>query len=420
MSRTAAQLPEHELEDFQRAARGLLATGLVTETWPTGGLLPMVRRFEPVLRAELSQVFGWAVRVDTRSARVIRSPLRPDPRRGARLTERGSSNTNRPFRPRDYALLCLVLAALETESTQTTIRRLVAGVERARAGREDLPVDFATPSDRRCFVTAVAWLVHVSVLAESADSDTFRFIDDRDADALYDVDRDLARRLLGPLPPALDPTGALDGLIDTQPVAEGEHPARQRLARRLLEEPAVYYAELDEPERRVLTDRRVELTARIERLTGCQVETRAEGLALVDLDARVRLGAQPTFPGNGNVGNMAAAYAGALLAASNEAPGDTVPPVGRRISSWTADRAWSAVRAAHRSNLSSRWATDPDGLRAEATAMLVNLGLVMTDTSGTPDESISRSGELTLILRPLAARFGYPPLPDSGRFEETP
>jgi uncharacterized protein (TIGR02678 family) len=403
VSRTAAQLPEHDLEDFQRGARGLLATGLVTDTWPGPGLLPLVRRFESVLRAELSQVFGWALRIDARSARVIRSPLRPDARRGARLTERGSSNTNRAFRPRDYAMLCLVLAGLERQGTQTTIRQLVAAVERARSGREDLPVDFAAPADRRCFVTAVAWLVHLGVLVESADSDTFRFIDDGEADALYSVDHDLARRLLGPLPTMLDPAAGIEALGADD--GEGENPARQRLARRLLEQPAVYYAELDDAERQVLTDRRVELSGRLERLTGCQVETRGEGLALIDPDARVRLGAQPGFPGTGNVGNIAAAYAGALLAVSDElavtpsgrtdddstadnagggAPTRSSPaapslPVGRRIPAAAASRAWASVLSAHGSGLSSRWAADPGELRREATSVLIDLGLVMVD-----------------------------------------
>lgn len=490
MSRTAAQLPEHELEDFQRGARGLLATGLVTDTWPVAGLLPLVRRFEPVLRAELSQVFGWALRIDARSARVIRSPLRPDPRRGARLTERASSNTNRPFRPRDYAMLCLVLAGLEREGAQTTIRQLIAAVERARSGREDLPVNFAQPADRRCFVTAVAWLVHLGALVEAAGSDTFRFIDDVEADALYSVDHDLARRLLGPLPQMLDPAAGIEALLGE--AGEGENPARQRLARRLLEQPAVYYAELDDAERQVLTDRRVELSGRLERLTGCQVETRAEGLALIDPDARVRLGSQPGFPGTGNVGNVAAAFAGALVAVSEEldaldalgAGFDDVPPstddpdapgseelpspadepaarsrgdqrpttalVGRHLPAAAVDQAWDRVVGAYRTNLSSRWAADPDELRRSATTLLADLGLVAVDpvaleravhvpgdgsddggTEGSGDEEAgevpvtgtaaeaARGVGIDLILRPLAGRFDYPDMPDGPLAEET-
>lgn len=427
MSRTAAQLPAHELEDFQRAARGLLATGLVTDTWPVSrGLLPLVRRFEAVLRAELGQVFGWALRVDQRSARVVRTPLRPDVRRGARLTERGSSNINRPFRPRDYAMLCLVLAALEAEGPQSTIRRLAAGVERVRAGREDLAVDFAKPADRRCFVTAAAWLVHVGVLTESSDSDTFRFIDDGDADALYSIDHDLARRLLGPLPVVIDPDDGLAGLAEAR--LQSEHSARQRLARRLLEQTAVYYAELDDDERQVLTDRRVELSARLERLTGCQVETRAEGLALIDPDARIRLGAHPSFPGTGNVGNVAAAYAGALLAASDDLPQhpDDVP-VGRRVPAAATDAAWGRVLAAHGNGLTKGWTDATDELRGEATALLAELGLIeLVDTHTDADAArdaedvhVSDGHAPVVVLRPLAARFDYPNLPEPGLFEET-
>lgn len=414
MNRSAGQLREHELEDFQRAGRALVATGLVTERWPAPGLLPVIRRYEATLRAELAQLFGWVLRVDARVARVVRVPARPDARRGVQALDKGGSS--RPFAPRDYALVCLVLAALEREGPQTTIRRLVAGVERAQTQAAALAVDFATVVDRRAFVTAVVWLGEVGVLDESADSDTFGFIADREADALYDVDHDLARRLLGPLPLQIDPHAGIGGLAagHDPPPGDTARPAasvaEQRVARRLVEQPAVYYDELDPVEAQVMGEQRTVLAARLERLTGGQVEDRAEGLALIDADVtgRSRLGAALAWPGHGNVGNIAAAYLARLLdtARATTDTHDATPSsrdgvvVGCRVGQAAAGEAWDQVLTAYQDRLATRWAADHDRLRHAATAALADLGLIVVDPGG------------GLVVRPLAARFrftGHPP-----------
>jgi len=57
---------------------------------------------------------------------------------------------------------------------------------------------------------------------------------------------------------------------------------RQRLTRRLLDEPVLYYDELTEAELAYLTGQRGAITARITELTGLIAEVRAEGIAMVD------------------------------------------------------------------------------------------------------------------------------------------
>jgi uncharacterized protein (TIGR02678 family) len=57
---------------------------------------------------------------------------------------------------------------------------------------------------------------------------------------------------------------------------------RQRLTRRLLDDPVLYYAELSDEELVYLTRQRAFITARITELTGLVAEVRAEGIAMVD------------------------------------------------------------------------------------------------------------------------------------------
>src|SRR5207253_1579836 len=59
---------------------------------------------------------------------------------------------------------------------------------------------------------------------------------------------------------------------------------RHRLTRQLVDEPVLYYAELDDAERDYLTSQRAAITDRISELTGLVAEIRAEGIAMIDPD----------------------------------------------------------------------------------------------------------------------------------------
>jgi uncharacterized protein (TIGR02678 family) len=59
---------------------------------------------------------------------------------------------------------------------------------------------------------------------------------------------------------------------------------RQRLTARLLDDPVLYWDELNEDERQYLKSQRKLITQRIEEATGLLTEARAEGVAMVDAD----------------------------------------------------------------------------------------------------------------------------------------
>ncbi|MCZ7528582.1 MAG: TIGR02677 family protein [Acidimicrobiia bacterium] len=106
----------------------------------------------------------------------------------------------------------------------------------------------------------------------------------------------------------------------------------------------------------------LELSERLERLTGCQVEARAEGVALVDPDSSVRLGASPPFPGNSNAGNIAAIWLAALRDTRTDVI-DVEPPVGVSVDAGTVDATWSRTLDTYRSSLAGKWRADEEGLR---------------------------------------------------------
>ena len=109
-------------------------------------------------------------------------------------------------------------------------------------------------------------------------------------DALYDVDRRVLAGLLaasrgpstieaGDLAERLAALGRRDPGDDRRP-AQPASPAPSD--RRLLDEPVLYFDELDDVERAYLTSQRAAITSRISELTGLVAEVRAEGIAMVD------------------------------------------------------------------------------------------------------------------------------------------
>ncbi len=319
LARTASQLDAGtELDDFQAAARVLLAHPLVTDAHPHPGALVAVRRFEEPLRAEFRRLTHWRLDVGTCCARLLRRPAAPAAHRPART----ATSSHRAFTPWAYAYLCLLLAALERLGGQTTISQLADEVLRLRAGDDSLPVDLTAHSQRRAFVDAVAWLEERGIL-RLLDGDTESFLS-RAGDALYDVDGDAAGRLLVSPPSVLAGLTSPDDFLAEPypPTPEGDAArARHRLHRRLLTEPAVYHDELPEAERDFVGRRRTRIREEIERLTGCTVECRAEGMALVGAPAA------EAFPGTASVAHAALLY-GCELVATADDPSPAEPAGG--------------------------------------------------------------------------------------------
>jgi uncharacterized protein (TIGR02678 family) len=211
------------------------------------------------------------------------------------------------FDPRRYALLCLVLAALERLEVQTVLSELAEQVALLAASEEGVRrLDLQSYAERQAFVDVVRWLVSLGVLA-LADGEDTAFLEGR-GDALYDIhSRRLTQLLTVPVP--AEPPADLAELgtevyTEVYPDTEdgANRRARHRLMRRLIEEPVLYLAELEEIERAYLTSQRHYLLNQITAKTGLAVEVRKEGFAAVDPDGRLT---DLAFPGTGTVSHAA-------------------------------------------------------------------------------------------------------------------
>jgi uncharacterized protein (TIGR02678 family) len=109
-------------------------------------------------------------------------------------------------------------------------------------------------------------------------------------DVLYDVRRPVLSVLLsgtrGPSTVTAETLAGRLAELTAEPVPETDElrnqALRRRLTRRLLEDPVVYFDELDEDERAYLLSQRHAITRRIAEATGLIPEMRAEGVAMVD------------------------------------------------------------------------------------------------------------------------------------------
>jgi uncharacterized protein (TIGR02678 family) len=391
LARVAAQLDVNEREDFQEAARILLAHPLVTAAWPAPGVLPVIRRFEEPLRNEFWRMCRWRLDLGARCARLLRRAPEVTSERPA------LSRTGRPFSPWAYAYWCLVLSALESVGTQTTISALADEVTRIRAGDDTLPVDLTVFEQRRAFVDAVGALEQLGVLTV-VDGATEAFLATSEGlggDALYDIDADAAGHLL------VSPPSVLAGIDTPEDFLAESYPAtpdgeaakvRHRVIRRLLLQSAVYFDELDEEERAFARHRRGRLRGEIERLTGRWLEIRTEGMALIEAPSAI------TFPGTGVVAHAALLYGGELVDHVRRPAGPgtlatpEVPDPGRRIGPAADNEAWARVVESFHDRFTSDYRDDHPRLRREALELLVRLDLVRMDADG-------------LLVRPAMARY---------------
>ncbi|MGI8801864.1 MAG: TIGR02678 family protein [Solirubrobacteraceae bacterium] len=274
-------------DELRRAARALLRRPLL-RAGPEE--FRLVRRHAGELRAWFDANTGWRLIVDADVARLVKvAPTSDDPGHPAR-----EPRSRAPFGRRRYVLTCLALSVLERSDAQITLGRLAEGMILAAADdrleRAGVAFRLGSRDERTDLVAVVRLLLDLGVLARVAgDEDAFI----RDAgDALYDVQRRiLAVLLAAPRGPstisAADFASRLTELTSA-PVPEAEElrnrAIRQRLTRRLLDDPVVYYADLDAAEIAYLTSQRAALTKRISDLTGLVAEVRAEGIAMVDPD----------------------------------------------------------------------------------------------------------------------------------------
>jgi uncharacterized protein (TIGR02678 family) len=135
-------------------------------------------------------------------------------------------------------------------------------------------------------------------------------------DVLYDVRRPVLSVLLsGVRGPSMVSAPGFEGRLaelTSEPVAESDElrnqALRRRLTRRLLDNPVVYYDELDEEERAYLLSQRHAITRRIADATGLIPELRAEGIAMVDPEDELTDVRMPEQRTDGHVTLLVAEY----------------------------------------------------------------------------------------------------------------
>ncbi len=370
-SRLFVTLAPVELAEAQRAARTLLAHPLITSRWPDERSMTLVRHHEEPLRGELARVLGHSLEVGRSWARLVRRPSRPSSSRPA-LTR-----TGRAFGRRTYATLCLVLAAFEQLGPSTLISGLVEEVNRQSAGDPALGLDPGRPDHRDALVDAVLLLQQRGVL-HLIDGEPEAWSRDGTGDALYDVDLDAASRVLIAWPSVLGASrDAAELLVEHHPPTEEGRAAavRQRVHRRLVEDPVVAYADLDADELAYVRQRRSRLTEQLTRLTGCTIEPRAEGLALIDAEDHP-IGAA-TFPGGGTLAWAALLLGELLVLAVADGAGDERPVDAAGVRA-----AWDQVVDSYRARFKREYRDDPDRLLDDAVEVLVTHGLLRRPPEG--------------------------------------
>ncbi|MEV0292097.1 TIGR02678 family protein [Nocardia sp. NPDC050710] len=292
----ARRIDSLALDNYQRAARVILANHLVTRTYPDRIALPLIRRWATELREDLAELFGYRLEVTETTARVFPIIDRLDPGKPARTVN------DRVFDRRRYAYLALALAALGRAGDQITLSELADQVAAYTGRIEGLELAPDRAADRDAFVDAVGWLAARGALT-LADGDAGGWASDPEVgEALYDIDRPVVFALFRP-PRALQHLHSVHGLLAEEAHAAG-HPMAADIARRvrrnLVERPVVYAEDLVAEERSLLAQDRI--IADVELFTGLGAERRAEGVALIDTSGRL---SDTRFPGTGTLAQVA-------------------------------------------------------------------------------------------------------------------
>lgn len=322
------RLDEAARDERQRALRALLRRPLLAASGPHGEAYRLVRRHADWLRGWCGRFPSWTLTVDAEVARLHKTPPDPlDPTRPAR-DPRGDA-----FTRRRYVLLCLVLAALERSDRQTALARLAeqAGglyAEDPGLAAAGVTFDLRQQGARRDLVFVVRTLLDLGVLSR-VEGDEDGYV--RGAgDALYSIHRPaLAAVLSVRRGPSTVDAGDLEARLRaiTAEPADGVDEAartrryRTRLYRALLDDPVLYFDELEPEERTYFDGQRRRLVEQVHDAAGLEPELRAEGLAMVDERGDLT---DQAIPEEGTDGHVTLLLAEHLAVCRRERPGEVV------------------------------------------------------------------------------------------------
>lgn len=276
----------HQQEEFREALRALLMVPLMQPTHPA---FIAVRRQQARLQDWIARETGWVLQVEREGARLYK-----------RLADLADPTRGFPDYDRQrYAVLCLVAAVLERADPQITLRvlgekLLLFSAEPALAAR-GFVYSLTSQGERRDLVVVCRTLLALGVLQRVAgDEEAFVQGGGPQDDALYDVHRRALAGLLAAVRgPSTWPIDEAPVTLDQRLAAmvaeyvadsdEGRRTAlRHRLARRLLDDPVVYFDDLGPEELSYFTNQRGTMASRLCDGTGLTAEQRGEGVALTD------------------------------------------------------------------------------------------------------------------------------------------
>ncbi|MFD0266009.1 TIGR02678 family protein [Streptomyces sp. NPDC127106] len=387
--------------DLRKAARALLKQPLLLARGSHADEFRLVRRHASELREWFDRNTGWTLHADAEAARLRKVPgTLTDPTHPAREATRAAA----PFTRRRYVLLCLALAALERGEAQIALGRLADQVVLDAADPHLIAAGVEFTLDRRDerldLAAVVRLLLSLGVLRRVA-GDEEAYVSGA-GDVLYDVERRVLAGLLAARrgPSTVDAEsleGRLAELVAETALDSDElrfRAMRRMLTRRLLDDPVLYYDELDDVELAYLTRQRGFLTARITELTGLVPEVRAEGIAMVDPDddlTDLRMPEQGTY---GHVTLLLAEY----LAAADGPVG--VGELAARVRELAAEHGGFWAKSAREPGMEAE-------LAEQAVARLTALGLVSrTDGGVAPRPALARYAVgPTVVIEPTPARM---------------
>ncbi len=380
----------------RRALRALLDNAFLGVDQPAYAL---VRRHEQQLARTCADLLGYRLEVCGTAARLVGTPTAAALRRSLPVRPASASGRARPrdewpaLGDRAAVLVLLTLAALERGGNQTAIAELARDVSRAGADAQPpVPVDFTARAERVAFADGLDLLTSWGVLEHTAGTRASfsRAEPGGEDEALLTVDRRRLALVLRDPVAALGATSLADLLVEDgayAPTSEGENRRRMhRLARRLVEDPAVLLEDLEEADRAYFLSQRQRLEDRAADAVGLAVERRAEGTALIATDRTL---SDIAFPTNSTVKQVALMLCDVLVKQDDAAV----------ISDEAMREHVRALLVRH----AEHWQRDPGDpvqvarLARDAIAVLCALDLASEEPDG-------------VRPRPLAARFRSPEL----------
>ena len=348
-------LPHVDAARARLCARVLLRRPLVRPGGPDGELLPVMYRYRDVLQRLFAVYLGYQLRVERRFARLLKT------------SDAGTGRGISQFSPRSYVYLTLTLAALVEAGRQLLLSQLVSDIRGAAAEAGILVSDERV--EMRALSLALRYLVDLGVLEETEGS-VASVQHEHSAEALITVDMELlglmAARLRFADPRSQDITSPQAATV-AQNVGIQSH-------RRLVEDPVLLYSDLAADEAEYLRAHQREESYWLDRYFGLQVETRSEGIAVIDADGYLT---DLPFPAGSTVARMALLALEPLtgMSACTAQGGRLVTERQiRDVCADLCDRYPKAWAKAERSNI--------DALASRVTDMLLQTGLADRTSDG--------------------------------------